>query len=297
MASEARNSRELEIAGAMLTDRGCVRPANEDAVAYVIPGRDHPNAARGSLLIVADGMGGHAAGEVASGLAVEAVRRAYYACTEPVAESLMIAFEAANRAILEHAKRFEECSGMGTTCTALVVQDEQLWLAHVGDSRAYILRNSNLKQLSGDQTLHAQMIRDGLWSEEEAATAGGRNVILQALGINPKIDPDVWENGIALREGDVVILCSDGLWNMVDDAAIAKIAGGRAPDEACERLIAAALAAGGYDNVSVGVFAVRRAGRKGDKPQIETRRIAAVAGEEMPEAGGSDIIALPEGSQ
>jgi serine/threonine protein phosphatase PrpC len=295
MASGSGNCVELEIAGAMLTDTGCVRPSNEDAVAYILPAHDDPDAARGGLLIVADGMGGHAAGEIASGLAVEVVRRTFYARTEPVAESLIIAFDAANRAILEHARKFPECKGMGTTCTALAVQDDHLWLAHVGDSRAYILRNGNLKQLSGDQTLHAEMIREGLMSEEEAETAGGRNVILQALGISPDIEPDVWEKGVPLKSGDVVVLCSDGLWNMVDDAAIAEIAGSRAPEEACKNLIAAALAAGGYDNVSAGVFAVRPAGGAAIQPQTATRRIAAVGEEQMPEAPGAKVIQLPEG--
>jgi PPM family protein phosphatase len=297
MASAAGNSHELEIAGSMITDKGCVRLSNEDAVAYVIPGRDHPNAARGSLLIVADGMGGHAAGEVASGLAVEVVRRSYYARAEPIPESLMIAFEAAHRAILEHAGKFPECRGMGTTCTALVVRDGQLWLAHAGDSRAYLLRKGTLKQLSADQSLHAQMIREGLMSEEEAEMAGGRNVILQALGINPEIEPAVWEKGKPLKAGDILVLCSDGLWNMVDDAAIAEMAGSRAPEEACKDLVAAALAAGGYDNVSVGVFAVRPTGSaEASPPQIETRRIATMAEEETPEAAGTEVIDLPEGN-
>jgi len=246
MANAALNSVGLEIAGAMLTDTGCVRPANEDAVAYVIPSANDPNAARGSLLILADGMGGHEAGEVASGLAIEVVRRVYYARAEPVPDSLLIAFEAANRAILEHGRKFPECKGMGTTCTALVVQEDRLWLAHVGDSRAYLLRNGNLKQLSADQSLHAELIREGLLSKAEAATAAGGNVILQALGISADIDPDVWEKGIPLKAGDIIILCSDGLWNMVENAAIAEIAGSRVPEEACKDLIAAALAAGGY---------------------------------------------------
>jgi serine/threonine protein phosphatase PrpC len=294
MASEAGNSHALEIAGAMLSDKGCVRPSNEDAVAYVIPGSDHPNAARGSLLIVADGMGGHAAGEIASGLAVEVVRRSYYVGTEPVSQSLMIAFEAAHRAILEHGRKFPECSGMGTTCTALVVRDGQLWLAHVGDSRAYLLRKGALKQLSADQSLHAQMIREGLMSQEEAQMAGGRNVILQALGISPEIEPAVWEKGKPLKAGDVLVLCSDGLWNMVDDAAIAGIAGNREPEEACKDLIAAALEVGGYDNVSAGVFAVRPAGGAAIQPQTATRRIAAVAAEDAPDVTATPMIELPE---
>lgn len=283
MALAPGNSHEFEIEGAMLTDVGRVRTSNEDSVAFVIPSKNEPAASRGCLLIVADGMGGHAAGEVASALAVEAVRRVYFSQRGPVPKSLMLAFETANRAIHEHGKQTADCKGMGTTCTALAINDGQVWLAHVGDSRAYILRDGKLTQLSGDQTLHAQMIREGLLSEEEAKVAGGGNVILQALGTSPDIDPAVWEKGIPLLEGDILVICSDGLWNMVDDTAIAEIAARAAPREACQRLIGAALEAGGYDNVSVGVFAVRAPGGPPAEPQTATRRIA-IAGTEAAEA-------------
>jgi serine/threonine protein phosphatase PrpC len=115
MALASANTPEFEIAGAMLTDVGRVRSSNEDSVAFVIPTSNDPAASRGCLLLVADGMGGHAAGEVASALAVEAVRRVYFSLQEPVPESLMIAFETANRAILEHGKNNPDCRGMGTT--------------------------------------------------------------------------------------------------------------------------------------------------------------------------------------
>lgn len=283
MALAPGNSHEFEIEGAMLTDVGRVRTSNEDSVAFVIPSKNEPAASRGCLFIVADGMGGHAAGEVASALAVEAVRRVYFSQRGPVPKSLMLAFETANRAIHEHGKQTADCKGMGTTCTALAINDGQVWLAHVGDSRAYILRDGKLTQLSGDQTLHAQMIREGLLSEEEAKVAGGGNVILQALGTSPDIDPAVWEKGIPLLEGDILVICSDGLWNMVDDTAIAEIAARAAPQEACQKLIGAALEAGGYDNVSVGVFAVRARGGPAAEPQTATRRIA-IAGNEAAEA-------------
>lgn len=294
MALASMNSQEFEIAGAMLTDVGRVRSSNEDAVAFVIPSKDDPAASRGCLLIVADGMGGHAAGEVASALAVEAVRRVYFSLQEPVPESLMIAFETANRAIFEHGKKNPDCKGMGTTCTALAVHDGQVWLAHVGDSRAYILRGGKLKQLSDDQTLHAQMIREGLMTEEESKSSGGGNVVLQALGTGPDVVPRVWGKGIPLIEGDTLVLCSDGLWNMVDDASIAEMAARTAPQEACQDLIGAALEAGGYDNVSVGIFAVRAPARAATRTQIATRRID-IAGVEAAEAA-TRIIALSEDS-
>jgi serine/threonine protein phosphatase PrpC len=297
MALASMNSHGFEIAGAMLTDVGRVRSSNEDAVAFVIPSRNDPAAGRGCLLIVADGMGGHAAGEVASALAVEAVRRVYFSLEAPVPESLMIAFETANRAILEHGKKNPDCRGMGTTCTALAIHNGQVWLAHVGDSRAYLLRGGKIKQLSDDQTVHAEMIREGLMTEDESKTSGGGNVVLQALGTGADVVPYVWKEGIPLIEGDILVLCSDGLWNMVDDAAIAEIAAPVAPQEACQNLVDAACAAGGYDNVSVGIFAVRAAARAATRTQIATRRIDIAgleAAEAAPEAAVTRTIALSE---
>ena len=291
MALASENTHGFEIAGAMLTDVGRVRSSNEDSVAFVIPSSNDPAASRGCLLLVADGMGGHAAGEVASALAVEAVRRVYYSLQEPVPASLMIAFETANRAILEHGKNHPDCRGMGTTCTALAIHDGQVWLGHVGDSRAYLLRGGKLTQLSDDQTLHAQMIREGLMTEEESKTSGGGNVVLQALGTGADVDPFVWREGIPLIEGDTLVLCSDGLWNMVDDASIAEMAARTAPQEACQDLIGAALEAGGYDNVSVGIFSVRPPAAPRAEPQTTTRRIET-AGTEAVEA---PLFALPDG--
>lgn len=283
MALAATESSRFEIAGAMLTDVGRVRTANEDAVAYVIPARNDPAANRGCLFIVADGMGGHAAGDVASALAAEVVRRVYYSLQDAVPEALTIAFETGNRAILEHAKANPDCLGMGTTCTALAVHDGKVWLAHVGDSRAYLLRNGKLTQLSEDQTLHAQMIREGIMTKEESKSASGGNVILQALGTSPDVVPAVWGKGIPLVEGDILVLCSDGLWNLVDDATIAQAAMRAAPQEACQELLRTALDAGGYDNVSVGVFSVRAPAAAAGS-QIATRRIK-VAGVEAAQEG------------
>ena len=293
MALASENTHGFEIAGAMLTDVGRVRSSNEDSVAFVIPSSNDPAASRGCLLLVADGMGGHAAGEVASALAVEAVRRVYYSLQEPVPASLMIAFETANRAILEHGKNHPDCRGMGTTCTALAIHDGQVWLGHVGDSRAYLLRGGKLTQLSDDQTLHAQMIREGLMTEDESKTREGGNVVLQALGTGADVVPAVWEKGVPLLEGDTLVLCSDGLWNVVDDAAIAEIAARAAPQEACQNLVDAALEAGGYDNVAVGIFAVRPPAGPRAEPQTATRRID-IAGLAAPETSATRMIALPE---
>ncbi len=263
----------LRIAGAIRTDVGCVRQLNEDSVAFIAgagpsQARDH-----GALALVADGMGGHAAGEVASALALEVVRRVYYSLDKIASEALRAAFDAANRAIFDYAAKHPDCAGMGTTCTALGVRDNLLWLAHVGDSRAYLMRDGRLAQLSDDQTLHAQLVRDGVMSPEDAGKGAGSNVILQALGTRLDVEPTIWTEGLPLRQGDIVILCSDGLTNLVSDARIAEVVSTNPPPEACRLLIEAARHGGGHDNISVGVFVAETdgAGRMAD--QAATKRI------------------------
>ena len=240
----------------MLSNVGAVRALNEDVVLYATAPEGDAGATRGTLALVADGMGGHAAGEVASALAAEVVRRVFYELEGSPPTVLISAFAAANRAILDWAANHPECSGMGTTCTALALTDREAWLAHIGDSRAYLLRSGSLTQLSEDQTLVASLVRAGRLSKEEAEHSPVSNVITQALGMGPEIEPIIWQKPLALFAEDVILLCSDGLSGAVSDAAIADIAGRLPPGEACEALIAAALAAGGHDNISVGVLHV-----------------------------------------
>jgi protein phosphatase len=246
----------LHIIGAMRTDVGLVRTLNEDSVVWVTPGDQDVATRRGSLALVADGMGGHAAGEVASAIAADVVREIYYDLDGPVPDVLGSAFAVAHRAILEYAEAHPECKGMGTTCTVLAFRDQQAWLGHIGDSRAYLLRDRSLTQLSRDQTLVAKLVSEGTLTQQEADQSPMHNVILQALGASPQIKPMIAAKGIKLHPGDVLILCSDGVSNMVSDDRIAEIAARLPPQEACDALIEAALAAGGHDNASLGVFSV-----------------------------------------
>src|SRR5271168_537115 len=151
----------MQIIGAMRTDPGLVRELNEDTVVWATPQDKAVADSRGSLALVADGMGGHAAGEVASALAADVVRRLYYDLDGSIPQVLANAFAAANRAIIEYAQEHPECRGMGTTCTVLAFRDSQAWLAHIGDSRAYLLRDRHLVQLSEDQTLVAKLVSEG----------------------------------------------------------------------------------------------------------------------------------------
>jgi PPM family protein phosphatase len=272
MARTAPVTPALHIDAAMRTHVGLIRSVNEDFVCYVTPPEGDKVAPRGSLALVADGMGGHAHGEVASALASEVIRRVYYELEGAVPEVLAAAFTAAHRAIIEWSEQNPECAGMGTTCTALALRDDKAWLAHIGDSRAYLLRGPTFTQLSDDQTLVGQMVRDGLITAEQAKNSPVKNVILQALGAAVDIVPVIWSQALTLVHGDVLILCTDGLCGMVEDAVIAEIAARLAPYEACDALIEAALAAGGHDNVSVGVLRVLSNGKVAASRQT-TRRL------------------------
>jgi protein phosphatase len=263
----------MQIIGAMRTDPGLVRELNEDTVVWATPQDKAVTDGRGSLALVADGMGGHAAGEVASALAADVIRRLYFDLDGPAPKVLAAAFTAANRAILEYATEHPECKGMGTTCTVLAFRDRRAWIGHIGDSRAYLLRGRKLVQLSEDQTLVAKLVSAGTLTQEQADHSPMHNVILQALGTSQQIKPIIGAKGLPLEFGDVLILCSDGIYNMVPDSKIAEAAGTLAPREACDALIEAALAAGGHDNASVGLFSVAQAAEPKSTTEPTTRRI------------------------
>ena len=240
----------------MLSHPGHVRAINEDAVACLVPKDIERDSKWEVLALVADGMGGHAAGEVASGIAAETVLRLCRELEGSPPEILNACLVAANATILERSRVDPACSGMGTTCTVLAMHEGRAFLAHIGDSRAYLLRNGELRQISEDDSLVAEMVRKGRLSEQEARRHAERHVILRALGSeeNPKLT--IWQHGLPVCAGDAFVLCSDGLTNLVDDAAIAAIVARLAPRDACNSLCEAALAAGGTDNISVGVFKV-----------------------------------------
>jgi PPM family protein phosphatase len=263
----------MKIIGAMRTDVGKVRTTNEDSVAWVTPHDDDVAHSRGSLALVADGMGGHAAGEVASALAADTIRRLYYDLDGSIPQVFSKAFEDAHRTIIDYAEKHPQCKGMGTTCTVLAFRDGEAWLAHIGDSRAYLLRGRTLTQLSEDQTLVAKLVSEGTLTQEEADHSPMHNVILQALGATSHIKPMIGAHGVELQPGDIWILCSDGVYNMVSDANMAEIASRLPPQEACDALIEAALEAGGQDNASLGIFSVAAAENLHRGADAKTRRI------------------------
>jgi protein phosphatase len=246
---------EFRVVGAMLSHPGKIRTNNEDTVAFTLPPGSNGEYHGDALLLVADGMGGHAAGEVASRIAADVLYRCFFAAPgRPVHQVLAECFRKANAEIFEAGRENPEYAGMGTTCTAIAVRNNRAWLAHVGDSRAYIMRGDDFHQISEDHTLVAELVRRGSLTPEEADASPERNVILKALGTAASVVPKIWDEGMALRPDDRLLLCSDGLSDLVTDTAMKELIASRSPLDACQALIDAALDAGGHDNVSVGVF-------------------------------------------
>jgi PPM family protein phosphatase len=226
------------------TDTGRRRPHNEDAI------RVHADE---GLLVLADGMGGYSAGEVASRIAVDTVTRMVRNAPdmERADRVLRKAVLKANQAILEAARERPGQEGMGTTVVVCLLRRRRLTVAHVGDSRLYRFRRGQLEQLTVDHSLNQELLERGYYTKMEARRAGNRNVITRALGVGSEVEVALREEPVA--DGDVFLLCSDGLTDMIDDHSIRFAldkCGGRL-EEAAERLIERANAQGGRDNISV----------------------------------------------
>ncbi len=261
-----RSGVRLRLAG--MTDVGITRDHNEDAFAYLdlTTGRTHAEAQeamidvglRGVVLVVADGMGGAAAGEIASEMAVEAVLDTFRAQwmqsvgrdIDTFVETIRDAADTANHRIFAYAGAHPEHAGMGTTATIAGLLGNSLYLAQVGDSRAYIVRDGVAKQITKDQSLMQQLIEAGEMTPDQAEVSERRNIILQALGPDSTVRPDFTQQPLA--RGDTLVMCSDGLTTHLRATDIARIVTASAdPDDACEQLIAAANADGGHDNITV----------------------------------------------
>lgn len=245
-----------KLATSLATHTGRVRSNNEDAVA------EDPEI---GLLVLADGMGGYNAGEIASGITiatiVDVVRREWstlhHGEIDPASgysrEALLLrqAVETAHRTILQAAESQPQCAGMGTTVVACLFHDDRLCIAYVGDSRLYRYRGGRLEQLTRDHSLIEELIGRGHYSREDAQRLVRRNIVTRALGLEPQVAVDLIEDPVEV--GDIVLLCSDGLTDMVSDDSIGLTLGRYADnlDLASKSLINLALEAGGKDNVSV----------------------------------------------
>src|ERR1700749_3999199 len=230
-----------------MTDTGRQRPGNEDS-AY----------ARAPVFVVADGMGGAQAGEVASRIAIEAFVHGLPDAGSPE-ERLPTRVREANHQIYERSRADRGRAGMGTTLTAAFVDDAHVAIAHVGDSRAYLFREGTLQRLTQDHSLVDELVRRGKLTEEQAAEHPQRSIITRALGPEPDVEVDTWT--YPARAGDVVLLCSDGLTSMISEERVRVILAAQDNlDEAGDELIREANEAGGRDNITVVLFRLEELG-------------------------------------
>ena len=260
------------------TDAGRQRAGNEDSSYASAP-----------LFVLADGMGGAQSGEVASQIAVDAFAEGL-PDTGTAEERLSVVVQRANREIHERSHKELENAGMGTTITAALLGEDSVAIAHVGDSRAYLLRDGELSRLTEDHSLVEELVRGGKLTEDEAFEHPQRSVITRAVGIEPIVEIDTWT--YPLRPGDVVLLCSDGLTDMLPEPEVQRLMLasedlGRAADD----LVRAANAAGGRDNITVVLFRVELApegAAETDQPTVITR-----AGEIQPVLADTGATSLP----
>jgi len=236
-----------------ISDIGMKRSTNEDRCKVLAP---YAPLGAEALLLVADGMGGHQAGDVASQMTVDgmAPQLGKSLTGKPLYDSpsiellLKAAVQGVNASVWEEAKKIEY-RGMGTTLTAAVIHGSDLIMANAGDSRGYLLRDGSLGRITRDHSWVEQQVEAGLLSHEEADRHPNRNIITRAIGIAETVEVDIFRE--ELREGDVVVMCSDGLYSLVTDPEIANTVGEAGPSKACNALVKMANDRGGHDNITV----------------------------------------------
>jgi serine/threonine protein phosphatase PrpC len=237
------------------TDLGRVRENNEDKFEFYIPADEGTLASKGMAFVVCDGMGGHAAGQIASELTCKTFLDVYYG--HPGTDTKMAmeaAVKAGNRFVMDVSRAVPSRRGMGTTLTALILIQDKAVVAQVGDSRLYLMRDGILKQITMDHTWVDEAIARGEIPAEAAHTHPYRHVLTRAIGTEEGVEPDFFE--LELRQGDTFLLCSDGLINHVDDDTIQEALQKFGPSESAWRLVGKALLDGGSDNCTVMVVKV-----------------------------------------
>ncbi len=233
---------------ASLTDAGTVRSDNQDFCG------EFADDAGWRLLVVADGMGGHLGGAVASRTAVHTIGEVFQRGFTDPAAMLRDAIALANERVHAESTSDPELHGMGTTGVALLLGPATAWVAHVGDSRAYRLRHARLEELTADHSWVAEEVRQGRLAPEQAGVHPRKNVLTRSIGVEPAVEGDV--ASVDLEPGDRLLLCSDGLWGEVPSARIAEVLGAQEPHHAAKTLVELANAHGGRDNVTVQIVEI-----------------------------------------
>lgn len=278
----------MKIAFAGASDVGRVREENQDTI--FVPG-DPPAGGTPALFFLADGMGGSKGGGIASQTAI-AVLREYFANgpNGDLPKALNDGVQKASMAIYQKSEEETQLRGMGTTIVALAVRDGLAVVANVGDSRAYIFRGGRLRQITEDHSLVAQQVREGVLTPQEAKTSPMRNLITKAAGAIPDVEPDVFHEH--LEDGDILLMCSDGLHGPVEDVQIAKVLSSRQPlADQVRELLKLANKAGGPDNISVILVRVDNQAPAGEMANVTGGLTEKLPGgqtsQQAPGAGGS----------
>jgi serine/threonine protein phosphatase PrpC len=237
------------------SDIGCLRQNNEDSFGYWEPEDDQQFLRKGRLAVVADGMGGYEGGQEASRLAVETLMAVYRDAdgNDPQA-ALIEALQSAHEQIRQYSFAHPELRGMGTTCTAAAIVQDELYFVHVGDTRLYLIRDGHITRVTRDHSYVGRLVEAGMISAEEAEHHPQRNILTAALGTNPELMMDAPEQSEALRPADVLVICTDGLWGLVRDPEILDIVENKSADKAGRELIALAKERGGPDNITVEIL-------------------------------------------
>ena len=223
-APSAAPSGRLTVQAVLKTDVGLVRSENQDFGTYTTAEEERHAHPGGRLLLVADGMGGHRGGATASRLAAETIKNQYLGSeTSDPETALRESLSRANARIFSEAQANPDLRGMGTTTSALVVRENVAWFGHVGDSRIYLIRNNEIRQLTEDHSLVASMVREGLITSKEAEVHPRRNVLQRSMGVGEDVEIDI-RGPFPVQEGDVFILCSDGLHGLVHEEELRDIA-------------------------------------------------------------------------
>jgi PPM family protein phosphatase len=296
--SPAVTPERLIVQAVMKTDVGLVRSENQDFGTYTTPAEERESHPGGRLFVVADGMGGHRGGATASRIAGETVKAQYLGSEEDdIAAALRAALARANARIFTEAQANPDLRGMGTTTSALVVSNNNAWFAHVGDSRIYMIRDGAIKQLTEDHSLVASMVREGLLTSTEAENHPRRNVLQRSMGVGEDVEIDV-SGPFPVQEGDVFILCSDGLHGLVKEAELLEIATSLPLEATANEYVRRALDRGAPDNVTVIVARIIRPDELTDDTVIDrsrdTTKKVAVTAEESPLDETQPLETLPE---
>lgn len=255
------------------TDVGCVRTKNEDSFVLYKAADQKQFQKRGHLALVCDGMGGARGGSTASTMAVETIGRSYYTSrSDDPRTAITQAIKEANSRINQRSRSEETLAGMGTTAVAAILLSDHAYIAHVGDSRCYFIRNKEIGQVTEDHTMVQKMVRQGLITSEQARNHPESHVLNRSVGVSPEVEIDLTMEPVLLQPGDILVLCSDGLSGPVMDDEIRQIAVANPAQHASEKLIELAKERGGPDNITVQIIRVHS--QEPDEIGTTTMRLA-----------------------